>query len=217
MSGRSQGERSHLRVVQGGGGDPGLEAERHLVERARVDSDAFGLLFDRYHDPILSYLLHLTADLQAARELTSNTFYRALAALPSYRWRGVPFSAWLYRIASNEAAGRLRRLRRRRFLPLGDSPEDLPAGDSALDQEVLQAEEALDRNRRFAQLHRHLRRLPYRDREALVLHYFQGKTVREMAAITGRSPGTVKARLHRARRRLESSLRSAVPAAELEP
>ena len=73
--------------------------ERELVDRARKDPAAFGRLFDAHYDAILNYILHRTADVHLAHELASNTFFIALRKLWQFKWRKVPFSAWLYRIA----------------------------------------------------------------------------------------------------------------------
>jgi RNA polymerase sigma-70 factor (ECF subfamily) len=194
-----------IRLVEG---TETLESERELIERARREPDAFGALFDRYHDAIFGYLLHRTAHVTLAHELTSNTFFKAMSRLDRFRWRRLPFSAWLYRIASNEVADHHRA---RRCFPTETLDRARAVADPAVeaDREIIEAEKAMARDRLFSRLHRAISRLSLKYQEAIVLCYFERKSVREIGAITGVSEGTVKARLHRARARLRSLLEDA--------
>ena len=80
------------------------EDESALVERARTEPDAFGQLYERYVDRVYSYIYHRVGNVQDAEDLTARTFYRALEKLDTYEDRGLPFSAWLFRIAHNLVA-----------------------------------------------------------------------------------------------------------------
>jgi RNA polymerase sigma-70 factor (ECF subfamily) len=79
-----------------------LEAERLRIEQAKTDPQAFGELFDEYYDTIVRYVVRRTADVAVAQDITSEVFIKAFKHLLSFRWQGVLFSAWLYRIAMNE-------------------------------------------------------------------------------------------------------------------
>ncbi|MFN3979564.1 MAG: sigma-70 family RNA polymerase sigma factor [Caldilinea sp.] len=81
-----------------------VEHEAELVERARTDPDAFGQLYELYVDRVYSYIYHRVGNVQDAEDLTARTFYRALEKLDAYEDRGLPFSAWLFRIAHNLVA-----------------------------------------------------------------------------------------------------------------
>lgn len=181
-------------------------AERDLVERARTDPSAFGELFDRHHDAIFHYVLHRTADVATAQDLTAETFLRALRHLDRFRWRRLPFSAWLYRIASNQCVDHQRRRRVRRALGLEQIDEPPAPVASAADHEVLEAERKLGEQHAFLELHRAIRQLKQRDQEVLVLRYFEDKPLAEIADITGRPVGTVKSLIHRAVARLRKRL-----------
>ena len=87
---------------------PQRERERRLVEAARDDPVAFGALYEQHVDAIYAYALHRVRDGTVAEDVVAETFHRALENLGRYEWRGVPFSAWLYRIASNVIAARYR-------------------------------------------------------------------------------------------------------------
>jgi RNA polymerase sigma-70 factor (ECF subfamily) len=110
-----------------------IRAEALLVEEARRDPTAFGVLYERYVDRIYGYIYHRVGNVQEAEDLTARTFYRALDNLESYEDRGAPFAAWLFRIAHNLMANWHRDRSRRRFLSLDrlwaqkaeeDSPEE---------------------------------------------------------------------------------------------
>src|SRR6266403_1933487 len=79
-----------------------MPEEQALVERAKTDPRAFGDLYDHYYPKISGYILHRVGDVAAAQDVTSGVFFKAMNNLPKFQWRGVPFSAWLYRIAANE-------------------------------------------------------------------------------------------------------------------
>ena len=82
-------------------GDKAEEDEAALVARARTDPDAFGQLYESYVDRVYSYIYHRVGNVQDAEDLTARTFHRALEKFDSYEDRGLPFSAWLFRIARN--------------------------------------------------------------------------------------------------------------------
>jgi len=93
-------------------------AESALVEQARSDPTAFGSLYEHYVDRIYAYIYRRVGNTQDAEDLTARTFYRALDRLETYEDRGLPFGAWLFRIAHNLVANWHRDHGRRRFLPL---------------------------------------------------------------------------------------------------
>ncbi len=75
--------------------------EGALIAAAQNDPSAFGPLYERYVNQIYRYAYRRVGNHAEAEDVTSQTFQQALAALPGYEWRGVPFGAWLYRIAGN--------------------------------------------------------------------------------------------------------------------
>lgn len=79
-----------------------LLKELHIVECAKKDPKAFGVLYERYYHEIFVFINKKTDDLNVSGDITSQVFYKALSNIKKYKYKGVPFSAWLYRIASNE-------------------------------------------------------------------------------------------------------------------
>src|SRR5271157_879005 len=86
-----------------------IEQEKALVERAKTDPEAFGELYDENYAPIFNYLLRRTASISDAQDLTSEVFMKAFQNIGKFKWCGIPFSAWLYRIASHEIANKYRK------------------------------------------------------------------------------------------------------------
>ncbi len=163
------------------------EQERRLVEEARANPVAFGTLYERHVDAIYAYALHRVRDSTAAEDVVSETFHRALENLDRYEWRGVPFSAWLYRIASNVIAARYRRE------PAGplDEVSDLHDDDDGPEQSLIIGE-------RRKELLTAVAGLPSDQQQVVILRYGQDLRNKEIAHIMGRSEGAVKQLLHRA-------------------
>ena len=92
-----------------------LEQEKGLVERARKDAEAFGELYDLYYPKVFGYILRRTASVEIAQDITSEVFFKVLKNPGQFCWRGIPFSSWLYRIATNEIASYFRKNKHRRL------------------------------------------------------------------------------------------------------
>ena len=184
-----------------------LDVERDLVKRAQKDPAAFGALYDHYYPKIFGYVLRRTADLEAARDITSEAFFKALDKLWQFRWRNVPFSAWLYRIASNEISQFYRRPEYRKSTSLDELQEQGFEAVSASDPEgeLIEAQEKLERHREYLEIRRRIGRLPARYQEVVALRFFEQKQIKEICAILGKKEGTVKSLLHRAIERLREA------------
>ena len=169
------------------------DAEGELIERAKGDPEAFGVLYRRHYRPVVGYLYRRVGDEHTAEDLAAEVFLSAMRALPRYRVTGVPFRAWLLRIATNAAnrwakRERSRSVRHARVVkrdaePAG-APHD-PAHSGALDA---------------------LLALSVRHQEVLTLHHVEGLSVDEVSAVLGCRPGTVKSRLSRGREELKYEL-----------
>jgi RNA polymerase sigma-70 factor, ECF subfamily len=82
--------------------------ERLLVEAAQRDASRFAELYERNFERVYAFVVRRVRNRAEAEDLTSDVFHRALANLPRFEWRGVPFAAWLYRMAANAIADRLK-------------------------------------------------------------------------------------------------------------
>ena len=160
-----------------------------LVRASQGDRDAFGQLYGRYIDRILSYVYYRTGNLHDAEDLTARVFQRAMNHIHNYTDRGVPFSAWLYRIAHNLVANWHRDRSRRQELPLNDLPVLPSKGDHP--------ERNLVRSQEEESLLRLIRRLPSERQNLLILKFVENMSNAEIGQIMGRSEGAVKSLYHR--------------------
>ncbi|MCL0082398.1 RNA polymerase sigma factor [Dehalococcoidia bacterium] len=173
-----------------------LEQEKELVERARNDAEAFGELYDQYYPKIFGYVLRRTASIESAQDITSEVFLKALKNLGQFRWRGFPFSSWLYRIATNEIANYFRNNKGGTFC-LEKVSNSISISNPSTETELLEAEAELKRHEDFLILHENLSKLPIKYQEVITLRFFENKQVKEISEILGKREGTVKSLLHR--------------------
>jgi len=175
-----------------------LDEDQMLVSAARQDTEAAGRLFDKYYSEILGYIYHCTFDGTVAEDLTSNVFLAVFQQLGRFRWRQVPFRAWLYRIATNEVRMHWRRQKRIKIVSL-QSDDDSHTADQSASDSMAVAEE-------YSLLHKAMLELRVKYRTVIILRYFEGKAVADICEITGRKEGTVKSQLHRGLARLQDIL-----------
>ncbi|CAA9363678.1 MAG: RNA polymerase ECF-type sigma factor [uncultured Nocardioidaceae bacterium] len=163
------------------------EADRlvALVELARGgDADAFGLLYDHYQPSVYRFLYYRTRSVALAEDLTSDTFFRALRGMGSFRWQGKDFGAWLMTIARNLATDHYKSSRSR----LESATEDMTPHDSATEG----PESAVLASLSTEALLKALKQLPAEQQDCLVMRFLQGLSIAETARVLGRSDGAVK-------------------------
>jgi RNA polymerase sigma-70 factor (ECF subfamily) len=156
-----------------------------LVELARGgDTEAFGLLYDHYHTGVYRFLYYRLGSVALAEDLTSETFFRALRSMSSFKWQGKDFGAWLMTIARNLTADHYKAGRTR----LEYATEDMGAHDSATEGPESSVLASLTNEA----LLKALRELPAEQQECLIMRFLQGLSIAETAAVLGRSDGAVK-------------------------
>lgn len=163
--------------------------ETALIDQARSDKDAFGELYARYHDKIYNYIYYRTGNAEDAEDLTAKVFMRAMQHIGHYEDKGVPFSAWLYRIAHNLVANWHRDNSRRQILSLDDIAQWRVAEDSPEFTAQLMEDKAM--------LLASIRRLPADRQELLKLKFVESLSNAEIGDIMGRSEGAIKSLYHR--------------------
>jgi RNA polymerase sigma-70 factor (ECF subfamily) len=162
-----------------------------LVLAAQQDPAAFAPLYRRYRHRVYAYLYTRLTNAEDAADLTQQVFLLALAALPRYRIRAIPFGVWLFRIARNAAAD-LHRRRPRVALIWETVPEEAqPRAAHDVEAEVVQREA-------LAHLHATLRTLDPDTRDLLMLRFAARLTAAEIGAVTGKSTAAASKRLQRA-------------------
>jgi RNA polymerase sigma-70 factor (ECF subfamily) len=159
-----------------------------LSKASKGDLEAFGVLYEKYVDRIFNYIYYRTGNVNDAEDLTARVFQRALHHIGSYTDRGVPFSAWLYRIAHNLVANWHRDRSRNQEIPLNEAPL-LSKGELP--------ESTLVRTQEQDVLLRMIRSLPPDRQQLLILKFVDHMSNTEIGAIMGRSEGAVKSLYHR--------------------
>lgn len=164
--------------------------ENDLVEMAKAgDKEAFGELYERYVEKIYNYVYYRTGNHHDAEDLTARVFFRAMGHIENYTERGVPFQAWLYRIAHNLVANWHRDRGRRKVIPL----DEFIAASLKSDAPDRQAE---DKEEREALLNA-IRRLPDERQQLLTLKFVEHLSNAEIGAIMDRTEGAIKSLYHR--------------------
>jgi RNA polymerase sigma-70 factor, ECF subfamily len=166
-----------------------INEEEILLTASRGDREAFGVLYERYVERIFNYVYYRTGNLHDAEDLTARVFQRAMNHIHNYTDRGVPFSAWLYRIAHNLVANWHRDRSRRQEIPLSDAP-GLPSTED-------RPEARLVSSQRQDSLLRLIRQLPPERQTLLILKFVEDLSNAEIGQIMGRSEGAVKSLYHR--------------------
>ena len=169
-----------------------MQEEQSLVARAQQhDEEAFAQLYERYFDKIYRYISLKIGDKFEAEDMTQQVFLKALKSIASFKWKDVPFSAWLYRIAHNEIVDYLRRKTRRPTGPLDEAvlhTEEPGGGPQA------QVETICDIERLVAAT----KRLTPAQREVIALRFSSELPIADVSRIMGKSEGAVKALQHSA-------------------
>ena len=152
------------------------EDDRTLVESAQTDPARFVELYDRYATRVYAFVTRRVRDRAAAEDITSEVFERALTHFGRYEWRGTPFVAWLFGIASNAIADHWRRHARDAHDPPGGLPDS--HDDRTIERRVV--------------LFDLVDRLPEAQRRMILMRFVEEKSIREIAQALGRSEGAVK-------------------------
>ncbi|GAA4593652.1 RNA polymerase sigma-70 factor (ECF subfamily) [Actinoplanes octamycinicus] len=183
-------------------GDPAAEVWA-LVERAQAgESEAFGLIYDRYVDTVFRFVYFRVGNRQLAEDLTSDTFLRALKRIGSFTWQGRDLGAWLVTIARNLVADHFKSGRYRLEVTTGDV---LDADREDRGPEGSPESAVVDHITNVALLTA-VKQLNPEQQECIVLRFLQGFSVAETAQTMGKNEGAIKALQYRAVRALNRLL-----------
>jgi len=166
-----------------------------LVARSKAgDADAFGAIYDRFQPEIVRYLTYRMRTAEGAEDLAQQVFLKAWQAIPRYEDRGLPFKAWLYRMAHNQMVDYFRTRRPTTDLEGVDLPEESEAEQRVLVQET--HERLRDAMERLSEDHR----------EVLTLRFLLEKSAREAGEVMGRKEVTIRGLQMRALQALRREL-----------
>lgn len=173
--------------------------EKELVERAKTDSESFGILYDVYLHQIYGFILKRVGNVAVAEDITSLTFEKALRKLKDFQWQNVSFGAWLYTIASNTIIDHFRETGRKQKVDIDSVPDikdKKPAVDVAVSQKLF-----------FEQIQGILPSLDDDDQTVLTMKLFAEKSNDEICQVVGLSRAHVAVKIHRALKKLRIELK----------
>ena len=173
-----------MRVQAAAKTDVDHSAERALIQAAQQDRSRFADLYEANFERVYAYVVRRVRDRDEAQDITADVFHLALKSLPRFEWRGIPFAAWLFRIASNEIADRSKRIARRR------AQEREISFETTNDRGEVVA--GIDEAERRGRLFGLVERLPRDQSRVIVMRFAEQKSIREIATALGRSEGSVK-------------------------
>ncbi|HEX78804.1 MAG TPA: sigma-70 family RNA polymerase sigma factor [Dehalococcoidia bacterium] len=166
-----------------------MQDEQNLVERAqKYDQEAFAQLYEQHFDKIYRYIALKIGNRADAEDMTQQVFLKSLKSISSYRWRDIPFSAWLFRIAHNQVVDYLRKKTRQHttslnnVLAISDSSPQQSAEDRIVAEQLVSAS----------------RKLTPAQQEVISLRFASELPIAQVAKIMGKSPGAIKALQHSA-------------------
>lgn len=163
--------------------------EPALARAVEGDKEAFSQLYEQYVGRIYNYVLYRTGNPSDAEDITARVFQRALRHIEHYRFQGVPFSAWLYRIAHNLVANWHRDNSRRQEVPLEDHTQWFVGGNHP--------ESMLVDGQEMEGLLMAIRTLSPERQHLIVLKFVEHLSNAEISVIMGKSEGAIKSLYHR--------------------
>jgi len=161
-----------------------VSSEENLVRQA-VDGNqqAFTRLYDEHFDKIYRYIYFRVSNQAEAEDLTQEVFLKALQAIGSYKWRDLPFAAWLFRIAHNQVIDHFRKQSKQKKAPLEEAAAVSVEDPVAMSEHKSEIEELTNA----------VKELPSAQQEVISLRFLSGLPIAEVAKTLGKSEGTVKA------------------------
>jgi len=154
--------------------------ERLLIEAAQKDPARFAELYENNFERVYAYVVKRVRDRAEAEDVTAEVFHQALANLKRFEWRGIPFTAWLFRIAANLISDRWQR-----------SGREIPDDSGVIESAQVSPAEIEDVERR-ATLFRLVETLPAEQKRVIVLRFVEQKSIKEVAGEIRKTEGAVK-------------------------
>ncbi len=166
-----------------------MQEEEGLIRRIQKgESEAFNQIYESYFDKIYRYIVFKIGNRNDAEDLTQQVFIKAFKAIPKYRWKGLPLSAWLFRIAHNQIVDYLRKETKRSTLRLSE------ATATSNSDPVTTVERNLD----IQNLNMAVRQLTEAQQQVISLRFAGEMSILEVAKVMGKKPGAIKALQHSA-------------------
>ncbi len=164
--------------------------DKDQILKAKTDIRYFDKLYEEYFPAIFRFVIVRVSNRDIAEEIVSNVFYKAMSKLHMFRWRSIPFSAWLYRIAISEISNYFRKEKRQ----------------WKIEQQVFDEVDVFKEEEEYFSyefVHQYIKQLPQKDQDLIYFRFFEKRSFSEIAEIVGKKENTLRVNLHRALRKLE--------------
>ena len=175
-----------------------LQAEWQEVQAAQEDPTLFAVLYRRYYTPIFKFIYRRTANESLTADLCSQVFLNAMEKLGTYKFKGVPFSAWLYRIASNEVSQHFRGQQKERVITLEESN---------IGEMIEEMHEEQDDGLLRSRLILALNELKISDVQLIEMRYFEKRSFKEISDILDIKESNAKVRTYRILERIKKKMK----------
>ncbi len=163
--------------------------EEALIRNAQADPDEFRLLYERYFKKIFLFVLHRIGDSATTADITSQVFLKALINIQKFSFRGLPFSAWLFRIALNECNSFFRSNKRHRIVSIESDMVSNLHVELTSDSTVADLEDRLPHI---------LQKLSVDELQIIELRFFEQRPFKEVASILNITETYAKVKVYRA-------------------
>lgn len=174
-----------------------LNSEQEIIEAAKKDLLHFKKLYNKYYEQIFRYVYQRMDDKDTAHDVTSQVFLKSMNNLNKFKYKGVPFSAWLFRIASNEVIQFYKDKKSERTVQIQtDYIQNIVANESELRREQLSI------------VIEEIAELPAKELELIELRYFEKRPFKEISQILNITESNAKVRIHRIVAKLKQSLKN---------
>jgi RNA polymerase sigma-70 factor (ECF subfamily) len=178
-----------------------IQAENMLVIKAQKNPNDFAPLYDQYYLQIFKYVFKRVKDENDTAEITSDIFAKAIFNIKKYKPQGLPFSSWLYRLASNEITDYYRKSKSSKYVRVTEDQLNYLIDNSDDDRIV-----TFDKEEKFTQIITSLEILSDDDLELIEMRFFEERSFKEMAEILNLTEGNARIKTHRAITKLKNNI-----------
>lgn len=161
--------------------------DKECVEAAKKDPKKFDVLYNKYYEPILQFVFKRIEGKEASYDITAQVFLNAMINLSKYKFVGVPFSAWLYRIAIGEIQQSFRKNKIQRTIKV----------DIEEVKEIVQEFEEESKELQYQQILNALGELPEESIQLIEMRYFEKRSFKEIGAILNLTENNAKVKVYR--------------------
>lgn len=173
-----------------------IQQEEVILKKAIKNPEAFAPVYDKYYLSIYKYVLQRVENEKVTEEIVSNVFAKAIFNLKKYKFKGTPFSAWLYRVAFNEIATRHRKKKKEKTVHV---PEEVWAIFESEEEDAPAASETS-----LKKLKQALLNLKPNELELIEMRFFEERAFKEMGEILELTTENARVKTHRALKKLQS-------------